>query len=161
MKSYEPSMRIAIELASAGGSGGSSPRPSTVGSADVPVGALVLSPEGEIIGRGRNLCLATGDPTAHAEIVAIRQAAETTRNWRLDDCTLIATLEPCTMCAGAVHLARIRRVVYGAIDERAGAAGSISDALFDRRLGPAIEVISGVLADDCADLLKDFFKRLR
>jgi tRNA(adenine34) deaminase len=121
----------------------------------------VLGPEGEIIGRGRNLCLATDDPTAHAEIVAIRQAAEATKNWRLDGCTLIATLEPCTMCAGAVHLARIGRVVYGAIDERAGAAGSISDALYDRRLGPAVEVISGVLAEECAELLRDFFRRLR
>jgi len=141
-------MRIAIDLAADR-------------SEDVPVGALVLSPGGEIIGRGRNLCLATGDPTAHAEIVAIREAAAATKNWRLDGCTLIATLEPCTMCAGAVHLARIGRVVYGAIDERAGAAGSISDVLFDRRLGPAVEVISGVLADDCAELLKEFFRRLR
>lgn len=149
-------MRIAIELAreSAGGTGSDA-------GPDVPVGALVISPEGEIIGRGRNLCLAVNDPTAHAEIVAIRQAAATIGTWRLDGCTLIATLEPCTMCAGAVHLARIGRVVYGAIDERAGAAGSISDALFDRRLGPAIEVISGVLAEDCAELLKDFFRRLR
>jgi len=130
-------------------------------SEDVPVGALVISTGGEIIGRGRNLCLATNDPTSHAEIVAIRQAAASAGSWRLDGCTLIATLEPCTMCAGAVHLARISRVVYGATDERAGAAGSISDALFDRRLGPAVEVISGVLADDCADLLKDFFRRLR
>jgi tRNA(adenine34) deaminase len=148
MSSHEESMRVALELAADL-------------TADVPVGALVISPGGEIIGRGRNLCLATGDPTAHAEIVAIRQAAAATGRWRLDGCTLVATLEPCTMCAGAVHLARIGRVVYGAIDERAGAAGSISDALFDRRLGPAIEVIGGVLADDCASLLKDFFKRLR
>jgi tRNA(adenine34) deaminase len=150
MTSYEPSMHLALAIAR-----------EAAESADVPVGALVLSPGGEIIGRGRNLCLAAGDPTAHAEIVAIRQAATATQNWRLDGCTLITTLEPCTMCAGAVHLARIGRVVYGAIDERAGAAGSISDVLFDRRLGPAVEVISGVLADDCADLLKDFFKRLR
>jgi tRNA(adenine34) deaminase len=150
MTSYEPSMREALELAKDAGAVG-----------DVPVGALVIGPEGEIIGRGGNLCLLLGDPTAHAEIVAIRHASATLDNWRLDGCTLVTTLEPCTMCAGAVHLARIGRVVYGAIDERAGAAGSISDALFDRRLGPAIEVISGVLADDCADVLKDFFKRLR
>jgi tRNA(adenine34) deaminase len=128
---------------------------------DVPVGAVVLGPDGDVIGRGRNLCLEHGDPTAHAEIVAIRQAATALGAWRLDGCTLVATLEPCTMCAGAVHSARIRRVVYGAIDERAGAAGSIWDILRDRRLGPPVEVIGGVLAEPCGQLLANFFQRLR
>ena len=128
---------------------------------DVPVGAVVLGPDGEVIGQGHNECLATTDPTAHAEIVAIRQAADALGSWRLDGCTLVATLEPCTMCAGAVHAARIRRVVYGATDPRAGAAGSLWDVLRDRRLGPPVEVIGGVLADECGKLLTDFFEQLR
>ncbi|HUC57637.1 MAG TPA: nucleoside deaminase [Streptosporangiaceae bacterium] len=128
---------------------------------DVPVGAVVLDQDGSIAGRGRNLCLETGDPTAHAEIVAMRQAAAGLGSWRLDGCSLVVTLEPCTMCAGAVHLARIRRVVYGAIDERAGAAGSLWDILRDRRLGPAVEVIGGVLAEPCGRLLSTFFENLR
>jgi tRNA(adenine34) deaminase len=128
---------------------------------DVPVGAVVLSEEGTIIGRGRNLCLETGDPTAHAEIVAIRAAAEALGVWRLDGCTLAVTLEPCPMCAGAVHSARIRRVVYGAADPRAGAAGSVLDVLRDRRLGPPVEVIGGVLEHRCSQPLTEFFQRLR
>jgi len=128
---------------------------------DVPVGAIVLGPDGAEVGRGHNLCLATTDPTAHAEIVAIRQAAAATGSWRLDGCTLVVTLEPCTMCAGAVHAARIRRVVYGAADPRAGAAGSLWDLLRDRRLGPPVEVIGGVLAEPCGRLLTAFFGRLR
>jgi tRNA(adenine34) deaminase len=128
---------------------------------DVPVGAVVLDQGGTVVGQGRNLCLAVGDPTAHAEIVAIRRAAAALGAWRLDGCTLVVTLEPCTMCAGAVHSARISRVVYGAIDARAGAAGSISDVLRDRRLGPAVEVIGEVLAEPCGQILSDFFGRLR
>jgi len=128
---------------------------------DVPVGAVVLDREGTVVGRGHNLCVAAGDPTAHAEIVAMRQAATALGAWRLDGCTLIVTLEPCTMCAGAVHLARIRRVVYGAVDPRAGAAGSLSDVLRDRRLGPPVEVIGGVLAEPCGQVLREFFERLR
>jgi tRNA(adenine34) deaminase len=128
---------------------------------DVPVGAVVLSPDGHVIGAGHNSCLADGDPTAHAEIVAMRQAASALGTWRLDGCSLVVTLEPCTMCAGAVHLARIGRVVYGAIDARAGAAGSLSDVLLDRRLGPAVEVIGEVLAEECGQLLTEFFERLR
>jgi tRNA(adenine34) deaminase len=150
---YEPTMRLALEvareLAEAAPSG------------DVPVGAVVLGADGAIIGRGHNLCLATTDPTAHAEVVAIREAASAIDCWRLDDSTLVATLEPCTMCAGAVHAARIRRVVYGARDPRAGAAGSLWDVLRDRRLGPPVEVIGGVLADECAQLLTAFFDQLR
>ncbi len=124
----------------------------------MPVGALVLRPDGAVAGRGRNQCLATSDPTAHAEIVAIRQAAQALRTWRLDGCTLVVTLEPCTMCSGALLIARIRRLVYGATDPRAGAAGSLWDVVRDRRLGPPVEVIGGVLAGDCGSLLTSFFE---
>jgi tRNA(adenine34) deaminase len=149
---YEPSMRLALEQA----------QELAVGSpADVPVGAVVLGLDGAVVGRGHNRCLAANDPTAHAEVVAIRQAAAATGSWRLDGCTLVATLEPCTMCAGAVHAARIRRVVYGAVDPRAGAAGSLWDVLRDRRLGPPVEVIGGVLAEPCGELLTAFFERVR
>src|SRR5690348_7956647 len=130
-------------------------------SSDVPVGAVGLSPDGAVTGRGRNQCLATKDPTAHAEVVAIRQAATALGSWRLDGCALIVTLEPCTMCAGALLNARIRRLVYGAADPRAGAAGSLWDVVRDRRLGPPVEVVGGVLADECAALLSSFFERRR
>lgn len=152
--SFEPSMRLAIDLASGTDTG-------SAASSDVPVGALILGPDGAVAGRGRNRCLAAGDPTAHAEIVAIREAAAALRSWRLDGCTLVVTLEPCTMCAGALLSARIRRLVYGAADPRAGAAGSLWDVVRDRRLGPPVEVISGVLAEDCAALLTTFFERRR
>ncbi len=154
--SYEQYMRLALAQASDDGSA-----PNCASATDVPVGAVVLGPDGSVIGRGRNRCLASSDPTAHAEIVAIRQAAAELDSWRLDDCTLVVTLEPCTMCAGAVHAARIRRVIYGAIDERAGAVGSLWDVLRDRRLGPPVEVIGGVLAPECGELLSEFFDRLR
>lgn len=147
-------MRQALELAAATGTG------SAVAS-DVPVGALVIGTDGTVAGRGRNQCLATNDPTAHAEIVAIRQAAGTIGSWRLDGCTLVVTLEPCTMCAGAARNARIRRLVYGAADPRAGAAGSLWDIVRDRRLGPPVEVIGGVLAEACAALITAFFERRR
>jgi tRNA(adenine34) deaminase len=147
-------MRLAMEQAARSDTGSS-------GGSDVPVGALVLAPGGAVAGSGHNQCVATADPTAHAEIVAIRQAAQTTGSWRLDDCTLVVTLEPCTMCAGAVLNARIRRLVYGAADPRAGAAGSLWDVVRDRRLGPPVEVIGGVLAEPCAALLTSFFERLR
>ena len=124
------------------------------------IAAVVLDQDGQVLGRGRNQCLAATDPTAHAEIVAIRQAAAAS-SWRLDGCTLVVTLEPCTMCAGAVRNARIRRVVYGAADPRAGAAGSLWDVLRDRRLGPPVEVLGGVLAGECAALVSGFFKRRR
>jgi len=152
--SFEPAMRLAMEQAARSDTGSS-------GGSDVPVGALVLAPGGAVAGSGHNQCVATADPTAHAEIVAIRQAAQTTGSWRLDDCTLVVTLEPCTMCAGAVLNARIRRLVYGAADPRAGAAGSLWDVVRDRRLGPPVEVIGGVLAEPCAALLTSFFERLR
>ena len=166
--SYEPAMRLALRLAEAAVTEaavaeGRAAESGAAGDAvaDVPVGAVVLAPDGSVAGSGHNLCLATGDPTAHAEIVAIRQAAASLGSWRLDGCTLVVTLEPCTMCVGAVHAARIRRVVYGAADPRAGAAGSLWDLLRDRRLGPPVEVIGGLLAEPCGQLLSDFFERLR
>jgi tRNA(adenine34) deaminase len=152
--SFEPSMRLAIDLAAGTDTG-------SAVTSDVPVGAIVLGPDGAVAGRGRNQCLAEGDPTAHAEIVAIRQAAEALRTWRLDGCTLVVTLEPCTMCAGAILNARIRRLIYGAADPRAGAVGSLWDVVRDRRLGPPVEVIGGVLAGDCGALLTSFFERRR
>ncbi|KQV15399.1 MULTISPECIES: tRNA adenosine(34) deaminase TadA [unclassified Kitasatospora] len=124
---------------------------------DVPVGALVLGPDGTVIGRGHNEREAVGDPTAHAEVVAIRQAATALGEWRLAGCTLIVTLEPCTMCAGAIVLARVDRVVYGAYDDKAGAAGSLLDVLRDPRLNHRPEVVHGVLAEPCADQLRAFF----
>ncbi|MGW0083956.1 tRNA adenosine(34) deaminase TadA [Streptomyces sp. NPDC003393] len=126
---------------------------------DVPVGAVVLSGDGTtVLGAGHNEREATGDPTAHAEVLAIRRAAARTGQWRLSGCTLVVTLEPCTMCAGAVVLSRVDRVVYGARDEKAGAVGSLWDVVRDRRLNHRPEVIEGVLADDCAGLLTEFFR---
>ncbi|WP_237322223.1 tRNA adenosine(34) deaminase TadA [Streptomyces sp. JJ36] len=125
---------------------------------DVPVGAVVLGPDGALLGRGRNEREATGDPTAHAEVVAIREAAHAVGGWRLRGCTLLVTLEPCTMCAGAVVLSRLERVVYGALDPKAGAAGSLWDLVRDRRLNHRPEVIAGVLAPECGALLTDFFR---
>jgi tRNA(adenine34) deaminase len=128
---------------------------------DVPVGAVVVDPAGLVIGVGRNAREAVQDPTAHAEVLALRAASAELGSWRLTGHTLIVTLEPCTMCAGAVIAARVPRLVFGAADERAGAAGSFWDLLHDRRLGPAIEVVGGVLASDCAALLHQFFTSLR
>ncbi|MEU2877788.1 tRNA adenosine(34) deaminase TadA [Streptomyces sp. NPDC007070] len=125
---------------------------------DVPVGAVVLSADGAVLGAGHNEREATGDPTAHAEVLAIRRAAERVGEWRLSGCTLVVTLEPCTMCAGAIVLSRVDRVVYGARDEKAGAAGSLWDVVRDRRLNHRPEVIEGVLAEDCAALLTEFFR---
>ena len=125
--------------------------------ADVPIGAVVLGPDGEILGLGRNEREAHGDPTAHAEVVAIREAAAKLGEWRLADCTLVVTLEPCAMCAGAIVLARIPKVVFGAWDEKAGAAGSVFDVLRERRLNHWVEVFPGVRGYECAALLKDFF----
>jgi tRNA(adenine34) deaminase len=128
---------------------------------DVPVGAVVLDGSGSVIGRGRNRREALGDPTAHAEIEAIRAAGLAVGDWRLAECTLVVTLEPCTMCAGALLAARIQRLVYGARDPRAGAAGSVWDVLHDPRLGPPVEVLGGLLEEECAQLLRDFFSRRR
>ncbi|MGW1714230.1 tRNA adenosine(34) deaminase TadA [Streptomyces sp. NPDC002156] len=126
---------------------------------DVPVGAVVLAADGTtVLATGHNEREATGDPTAHAEVLAIRRAAADLGEWRLSGCTLVVTLEPCTMCAGALVQSRVDRVVYGARDEKAGAAGSLWDVVRDRRLNHRPEVIGGVLADDCARLLTDFFR---
>ncbi len=129
---------------------------------DVPVGAVVLSPDGAIVGRGRNERELTGDPTAHAEVVALRDAAAATGNWNLTDHTLVVTLEPCVMCAGATLNARISKVVFGAWDDKAGAAGSVTDVLRTRTLPARVgEVVGGVRADECSALLTEFFGRLR
>ncbi|HEY7486618.1 MAG TPA: tRNA adenosine(34) deaminase TadA [Streptosporangiaceae bacterium] len=128
---------------------------------DVPVGAVVLDSTGDVIGTGRNERERTGDPTAHAEMLALRAAAVRMRTWRLTGCTLVVTLEPCTMCAGAAVLARVDRLVYGAIDPKAGAVGSLWDVVRDRRLNHRPEVIASVLADECAALLTEFFARRR
>lgn len=135
---------------------------------DVPIGAVVIGPDGSVLGSGRNQREELGDPTAHAEIVAIREAADRLRQlslldggsgdgWRLADCTLVVTLEPCAMCAGAIVLARIPRVVFGAWDEKAGAAGSVFDVLRERRLNHWVEVYPGVREVECAGLLREFF----
>ena len=129
--------------------------------ADVPVGALILEPGGAVVSRAHNRREADGDPTAHAEIVAIRAAARLSANWRLDGHTLVVTLEPCTMCAGAVAAARIARLVYGAADPKAGAVGSLWDVLRDRRVPHRTEVVGGVLAAECGALLHDFFAQRR
>ena len=128
---------------------------------DVPVGAVVLGPDGSIVARAHNQREEQRDPTAHAEIVALRAAAAAAGRWRLDGHTLVVTLEPCTMCAGALVAARIARLVYGAADPKAGAAGSLWDVLRDRRLPHRIEVLGGVLADECGDLLRGFFAQHR
>lgn len=128
---------------------------------DVPVGAVVLAPNGDVIGRGRNVRELDADPTGHAEIVAMRQAARDVGEWRLTGCTLVVTLEPCTMCAGALVLARVERLVFGAYDEKAGAVGSLWDVVRDRRLNHRPEVISGVLAKESTAMLEEFFGRHR
>lgn len=128
---------------------------------DVPVGAVIYGPSGEEIAYGRNERELTGDPTAHAEVVALRRAAAHVGSWRLDGCTIVVTLEPCTMCAGAAVLARIDRLVFGAYDEKAGAVGSLWDVVRDRRLNHRPEVIAGVLAEESTALLTEFFRTHR
>lgn len=129
----------------------------SLASGDVPVGAVVVSPSGEVIGRGCNLREALGDPTAHAEVVAMREAAAKLGTWRLEDCTLVVTLEPCAMCAGALMLARVARLVLGAWDPKAGACGSVWDLVRDRRATHRVEVVGGVRQAECSQLLLDFF----
>ena len=124
---------------------------------DVPVGALVLSPQGEVLGVGHNQREENGDPTAHAEVVALRAAAAAGVGWRLQDCTLVVTLEPCVMCAGALMLARIGRLVLGAWDPKAGACGSVWDVVRDRRATHRVEVIGGIREQECSQILVDFF----
>ena len=128
-----------------------------LGTGDVPVGAVVLDAAGVVVGRGRNAREAAADPTAHAEMLALRSAAAALGRWRLDDCTLVVTLEPCLMCAGATVLARVPRLVLGAWDPKAGACGSQWDVVRDRRLNHRVEVAGGVRADECGALLREFF----
>jgi tRNA(adenine34) deaminase len=130
-------------------------------SGDVPVGAVLIDGAGEIVARGHNAREQSADPTAHAEVVAIRAAAQARRSWRLDDLTLVVTLEPCTMCAGAIVLSRLERIVYGAADPKAGAVGSLWDVVRDRRLNHRPEVLAGVLNDECAEILAAWFRTRR
>ena len=147
---FEPWMRRALAVAAGSVSG-----------ADVPVGAVVYGPDGQELSTGHNRREATGDPTAHAEIVALRAAAAVLGSWRLAGCTLVVTLEPCTMCAGALVLARIERLVFGAWEPKTGAVGSLWDVVRDRRLTHRPEVYPGVLGDECAALVRDFFEQRR
>ncbi len=147
---YATWMRTAIDVAAEARATG-----------DVPIGAVLLDSAGSEVARACNERELTGDPTAHAEVVALRRAAERVGSWRLDGCTLVVTLEPCTMCAGAIVLARVERVVFGAWDPKAGAAGSLWDVLRDRRLNHRPEVFGGVLEDECGDQLRDFFENHR
>jgi tRNA(adenine34) deaminase len=128
---------------------------------DVPVGAVVVGADGVILGTGFNAREATNDPTAHAEVIALRSAAARLGSWRLTGCTLAVTLEPCTMCAGALVLARVDRLVYGAADPKAGAVASLWDVVRDRRLNHRPEVVGGVLEAECGELLRAFFERQR
>lgn len=128
-----------------------------VSSGDVPIGAVVVGPDGTVLGRGRNAREATSDPTAHAEVLALRAAGASLGSWRLSGCTLVVTLEPCTMCAGALVLARVDRLVFGAWDPKAGASGSVRDVVRDGRLNHRAEVVAGVREAECSDLLVTFF----
>lgn len=128
---------------------------------DVPVGAVVRDAAGAVIGEGRNLREATGDPTAHAEVIALRAAAEASGSWNLEGCTLVVTLEPCVMCAGAILQARVSRLVFGAWDDKAGAVGSMYDVVRDRRLPVRAEVVSGMRESEAAALLRAFFDARR
>ena len=147
---FNETMRLALDLAAKASQQG-----------DVPVGAIVLNSNGDVVGQGFNTREVDNDPMNHAEIVAMREAAIANSSWRLDDHTLVVTLEPCTMCAGAAVQARIGRIVFGAFDEKAGAVGSLWDVVRDRRLPHRPEVVSGVLADECAAILSEFFKAQR
>ena len=128
---------------------------------DVPVGAIVVNESSEILGTGQNLREQSNDPTAHAEVIAIRQAAEKIGKWRLDDLTIVVTLEPCAMCAGAMAQSRIKRLVFGAWDEKAGAVGSVMDVIRDPRALTKVEVITGIMEEECSRVLKDFFNTKR
>ena len=128
---------------------------------DVPVGALVVNDQGEVLGTGHNLREESNDPSAHAEIVAMRNAASKISNWRMDDLTMIVTLEPCAMCAGAISQSRFKRLVFGAWDEKAGAVGSVWDVIRDQRNLNKVEVVSGVLDKECSQILTNFFEGKR
>ena len=147
MQNNEELMRLALDVARIAPQTG-----------DIPVGAIVINSDGVVIGKGFNEREANNDPTAHAEVVAIRNAATRLQKSRLDGCTLIVTLEPCAMCAGAIAQSRISKVIFGAWDEKAGAVGSVWDVLRDPRSIFKVEVAAGVLEKECAELLTDFFK---
>lgn len=147
---HEAAMRRALQLAASAAADG-----------DVPVGAVVLDPDGQIIGEGRNTRERDLDPAGHAEVVALRQAAQARGQWRLEGCTLVVTLEPCTMCAGALVGARIAHLVFGAWDDKAGAVGSLWDVVRDRRLNHRPQVTSDVLAEESTTLLREFFDTRR
>ena len=144
---YEEAMSKAIDLA----------RTAAVAGGDVPIGAIVLNGNGDLIATGANQRELLKDATAHAEIIAIKRASSAMGSWRLEDCTLVVTLEPCGMCAGAIAQARMKRVVFGAWDEKAGAVGSQWDLLRDPRQLHKPEVVGGIMEEECAKLLKDFF----
>ena len=143
-------MQAALSLAKVAGDSG-----------DVPVGAIVVNEAGEILGSGQNLREKNNDPSAHAEIVAMRQAAEKIGSWRLDDLTMVVTLEPCAMCAGAISQSRFNRLVFGTWDEKAGAVGSVWDLVRDGRSLNKVEVVSGVMEQECGQVLKSFFSSKR
>ena len=128
---------------------------------DVPVGAIVINELGEVLGTGHNLREESNDPTAHAEMVAMRNAASKIGNWRMNDLTMIVTLEPCAMCAGAISQSRFKRLVFGAWDEKAGAVGSVWDVIRDQRNLNKVEVITGVLEKECSEILTNFFEGKR
>ncbi|MDT7548499.1 MAG: tRNA(adenine34) deaminase [Actinomycetota bacterium] len=146
MRPYDGLMLLALEQADLAAGGG-----------DVPVGAVVVAPDGVVLAAAHNEREAAGDPTAHAEVLALRRAAATVDGWRLEGCTLVVTLEPCAMCSGAAVLARVARIVYGAADPKAGAAGSVWDLVRDRRLNHRPEVVAGVLAAECEEQLRNWF----
>ncbi|WP_182353882.1 tRNA adenosine(34) deaminase TadA [Flaviflexus huanghaiensis] len=150
VRHYETHMRRCIDLAR-----------TAAGRLDIPVGALVLDEGGNIIGTGFNTREHDHDPAGHAEIVALREAALSKMSWRLDGCTLVVTLEPCTMCAGAIVLSRVATIVFGAWDPKAGAAGSVRDVLRDPRLNHQVEVIGGVLEEECSAQLAEYFRARR
>ena len=147
-QSFDQAMELALSQALASG-------------LDVPVGAVLIDAAGQVVATAHNEREKTGDPTAHAELLAIQRVGKSKGDWRLEDLTLVVTLEPCVMCAGAIVAARIPRVVFGAFDERVGAAGSRYDLLRDSRLGNPVEVIAGVREQECSKLLKDFFEAKR
>lgn len=143
---WVPAMRRALALAQDAAAHG-----------DVPIGAVLLGPDGQVLAEAGNERELTGDPTAHAEVLALRRAVGVGGEWRLEDTTLVVTLEPCAMCAGAIVNARVGRLVFGALDAKAGAVASVFDIVRDPRLNHRVEVVSGVLADECASVLREFF----
>lgn len=147
---YDASIGWALEVAN-----------EALASGDVPIGAVILGPAGQVLGRGRNVREETHDPTGHAEVVALREAGAARGAWRLDGCTLVVTLEPCVMCAGAIVAARLDRVVFGAFDEKAGATGSVWDLTRDSAALHKVEVVGGIRAGECRRLLADFFTKRR